>query len=892
MEVTESQTSARPTQPRIAVDEALPPRRSSVRRYASGLAPFVAVVAQFGLIVMAVNYWQLESLSLSRLMQLAFVGFVIHHLLPLRFRLPFFAMLSLLAVITVVGHFGPNGWRAWLTGRITTAGFLYHLLPGLTLIGIGLGLIGLCHLPIRFAARIGLVAVAGAGLAFLRAHNQWFPDVSEMWVILGSMFMFRLMIYLYDLKHRTAPFSPAQAISYFFLLPNVCFPLFPVVDYKTFCSTYYNENWPRIYQTGLKWMFRGVIQLLLYRVIYQYAPLDIYKLSSALDVAGCMLGMYLLYLRISGTFHLIVGLLHMFGFNLPETHHLYLLASSFTDFWRRINIYWKDFVMKLFFYPTHFRLRKMGTLRAMSVATLVTFLASWLLHSWQWFWIRGKPLFNWKDFSFWMILGVLVLVTAIYETTRVRKRTLRPSRVTLRQRLILGLQAAGVFSLMCILWAYWSAQSWAEFQALIDAASRPTLREVMIVLGALVLICVCGMVWGWSSRETSEGRGTRATRAPFHFWPSAGTVTIGALCLLTTPTIATRVIPGLKPVVARLHGDVLNAHDLAQQRRGYYEELDVNRTDNWGWRNAEEPEGWAHGKETFFRQRSDFLLREIVPSVSTVLGDATATSNQLGMRDRDYEEIKPANTYRIVLLGASNDMGWGVKDDQTYENLVEDKLNSHIPDPHYPRYEILNLSVAADSILQRVLRFEQVGFEFQPDAAILSISAVDEQFIASNLRKALIQGIEPSPGYREVTESVVRRARVNGKMPAVMIERRLQPYFTELCRWSFQRFAKQCSQHGVRPLVMYRPAPADFLGLESSARSELLGLARSTGLEVIDLSAAFDSVADRSSLMLAKWDDHTTALGHRLLADKLYEGLVPLLFGSPSKQQTSRLQKP
>ena len=281
-----------------------------------------------------------------------------------------------------------------------------------------------------------------------------------------------------------------------------------MVDYKTFCSTYYNEDWPRVYQTGLKWMFRGVVQLLLYRIVYQYAPLDVSKLSSALDVAGYMLGMYLLYLRISGTFHLIVGLLHMFGFNLPETHHLYLLASSFTDFWRRINIYWKDFVMKLFFYPMHFKLRKMGTLWALSVATLVTFLATWLLHSWQWFWIRGEPLLNWKDFSFWMILGVLVLVTAIYETTRGRKRTLRPSRVTLRQRLILGLQAAGIFSLMCILWAYWSAQSWAEFQALIDAASRPTLREVMIVLGVLALICVCGMVWGWSSRETSEGRGT------------------------------------------------------------------------------------------------------------------------------------------------------------------------------------------------------------------------------------------------------------------------------------------------------------------------------------------------------------------------------------------------
>jgi hypothetical protein len=875
----------------VAAVETTRPQRESLGRYVLGLTPFLAVVVQFGLIVLVINQWQLESLSLSRVMQLAFVGFVIHHFLPLRFRLPFFAGLSLVAVITAVGHVGPNVIAGWMHGKSTLNGLLYHLVPGLALIGIGLGLIGICHLPIRFGARVGLIAVAGAGLAITRAHTQWFPDIAEMWVILGSMFMFRLMIYLYDLKHRTAPFSLSRAISYFFLLPNVCFPLFPVVDYKTFCSTYYNEDWPRVYQSGLKWMFRGVVQLLLYRIIYQFAPLDVYKLSSALDVAGCMLGMYLLYLRISGTFHLIVGLLHMFGFNLPETHHLYLLASSFTDFWRRINIYWKDFVMKLFFYPTHFKLRKIGPIWAMSIATIVTFLATWLLHSWQWFWIRGKPLFNWKDFSFWMILGGLVLVTAIYEMTRVRKRTLTPSRVTLRQRLMLGLQAAGVFVLMCILWAYWSAQSWAEFQTLIDAASRPTVREMMIVLGALLLVCVCGMVWGWSSRETSEGRGTQATRAPFHFWPSAGTVTLGALCLLTAPTIVTRVVPGFKPVVARLHGDVLNARDLALQRRGYYEELDVNRTENWQWHTAEDPEGWRAGDKVFFHARPDFLLRDIVPMVSTTLGSVPITSNHLGMRDREYESTKPANTYRIELLGASNDMGFGVKDNQTYENVVEDDLNQRPPSPQYSRYEILNLSVAADSILQRVLRLEQVGFALQPDAAILSVAAADMQFLPAHLRKALIAGIKTPPEYRDIVESVVRKAGVNGRMPPVMIERRLQPYVNELCRWSFQRFAEQCAQRGVRPLVMYRPAPADFSGLESSVRNDLLGLARSAGLEVIDLSTAFDSVTDRSSLILAKWDDHTTVLGHRLLAEKLYDELVPVLFGSPARQQASLLQR-
>src|SRR5438552_12524466 len=235
----ETQTSKRFGEiPVVAVESSASRQRFVWQNIRASLS-FFTVLLQFGLIVLLVNQWQLESLSLGRVMELAFAGFIIHHLLPQRFRLPFFAMLSLVAVLSGVGHIGPNLGVAWLTGKIRTIDFLYHLLPGLILIGIGLGLIGLCHLPIRFAARVGLVAVAGAALVFLRAHSQWFPDVSEMWVILGSMFMFRLMIYLYDLKHRTAPFSPARAISYFFLLPNVCFPLFHVVDYLTFCLTYY-----------------------------------------------------------------------------------------------------------------------------------------------------------------------------------------------------------------------------------------------------------------------------------------------------------------------------------------------------------------------------------------------------------------------------------------------------------------------------------------------------------------------------------------------------------------------------------------------------------------------------------------------------------------------------
>ena len=216
------------------------------------------------------------------------------------------------------------------------------------------------------------------------------------------------MIYLYDRSHETAPPTLWQTLGYFFLLPNVCFPLFPVVDFKKFCRNYYDEERHKIYQVGIEWIWRGLVQLILYRLIYYHLTLDPVAVANLGDLAVYMLSTFMLYIRISGHFHLVIGMLHLFGFNLPETHHRYFLASSFTDFWRRINIYWKDFMMKVFYYPAFFRLRRLGNTTALVLATAFTFLVTWLLHLVQWFWIRGSLLIEWNDVIFWTILAALV----------------------------------------------------------------------------------------------------------------------------------------------------------------------------------------------------------------------------------------------------------------------------------------------------------------------------------------------------------------------------------------------------------------------------------------------------------------------------------------------------
>jgi hypothetical protein len=180
-----------------------------------GIKAYVLILVQLGLLTLLLRQFQIESAAFLRLALLAFCGFAVHALLPMRYRLPFFVALSLAGIVLVL-----------------------DIVNGLWIVGIGLGLIGICHLPVSFRLRGLLLLCAGALLVALRSKWIDVPVLDAIWPILGSMFMFRLIVYFYDLRHDKAPVSPVRTLAYFFMLPNACFPLFPVVDYKAFRRNY------------------------------------------------------------------------------------------------------------------------------------------------------------------------------------------------------------------------------------------------------------------------------------------------------------------------------------------------------------------------------------------------------------------------------------------------------------------------------------------------------------------------------------------------------------------------------------------------------------------------------------------------------------------------------
>jgi D-alanyl-lipoteichoic acid acyltransferase DltB (MBOAT superfamily) len=805
---------------------------------------FALLAAQLAVVLLLIRSYRIEQdLGLLRILPVVFLGFLAHCWTPPRYRLPLFLALSAVAIVVILSPMQAGA-----------------------VVLIGLALIGICHLPIPFGARVALLLLVGAGLAAIRAEwilVPWKTIPTVVLPVLGAMFMFRLMVYMYDLRHERQPASAWQRISYFFLLPNVCFLLFPVVDYRTFQRTYYDEEEAAIYQKGIRWMFRGLVHLLLYRLVYHHLVIPAHAVVDLADVVQYATSFWLLYMRISGQFHMAIGMLCLFGFNLPEANHLYYLSSSFTDLWRRANIYWKNFMQKVFFYPLFTRLKGLGTLRAVLTATVAIFVVTWLLHSYQWFWLRGEFPMRIVDVVFWGFICVGMTFNVWREMTRSKKSeaSFSLSRATARSAKILGM-----FSLMSILWSFWNSSSLSEWLDVLSAAGNSPVRDFVILgilLGGIIAIGV--------AIQYVESRGWPSAIPRLAPMRSRASLVVAGLALLVVaqPEIQRRMWGPVGAVAGSLGYAGQNDPDEERETLGYYENLlAVDR--QTGNPRVKKPDDWVTLEETgAVRRTGDLRGIEFVPGYEGPFKHATLRTNSWGFRDREYEGEKQAGTYRIAVLGASIAMGSGVENEETFENVVEEGLNRERMLTDYDRVEILNFSMAGFSVLQDMRLMDLKVLDFHPDMVLCVIHMNEDDFVRRALRAAIGQGREL--GYPWLVETV-ERSGAKRRMSTIKIEQHLEPHVMDVMEGAFRTIAETSRRNGILPVAVYVPLTNEDVTRSSIQRQRTLEMARRAGFVTLSVESVFAG-RDKEDLVVAPWDSHPNAFAHRLIADGIISAL-------------------
>jgi hypothetical protein len=439
-----------------------------------------------------------------------------------------------------------------------------------------------------------------------------------------------------------------------------------------------------------------------------------------------------------------------------------------------------------------------------------------------------------------------------------------------------------VFFTMAFLFTLWTSDAPGNFVDILLVGRNVDLRGVLLLGGVTGLFMVVGG-WNWGVTDIRELKlqplslPTTVRKGALH------ASLLGALVLLVQPSVKFSFGSKTADVITRISSNRLNQRDQNNLTVGYYEALArPNRLAGHLWDiEQEKPKDWfGVGRTEVWGVRNDFLVNELVPNRSIIIKRQVFATNSLGLHDQEYSLVKPEGTYRIALLGASPVMAPGVAQQETFEAILERRLDS-MAKSLGRRIEILNFGVAGYSVHQQMLQLADKVLAVQPDLIIFTSIPSDRGSIGIQLKKALTLKI-PAP-YPAV-QAVVAQAGLTGNSTVQTIQRALGPLVDTLLIESVARSDSLARSHGIRMALMVMRLPSLLPTDDRVVQRE----ATAHGWPVLDLTDIYGSDKE-SNYALADFDQHWNVLGHQLMARVMEEQFqqmtdrlgLPPLWGAP-----------
>lgn len=267
------------------------------------------------------------------------------------------------------------------------------------------------------------------------------------------------------------------------------------------------------------------------------------------------------------------------------------------------------------------------------------------------------------------------------------------------------------------------------------------------------------------------------------------------------------------------------------------------------------------------------------PNRRAFLMGVEVTTNSFGMRDDEISLKKPPNTYRIVVLGDSITMGWGVPQDKLYPTQLENRLNTQSLDGFPPnmRYEVLNLGVGNYNTVQEVASLRKIGLQFEPDMILLG---------------SVLNDAEPTP--QPASDFLVNHSHLYvflaSRLLAFQYNAGLLPsyrdYYPSLFAdnqpgWQAAKAAlTELSEIGNErniPVVMFIIPEIHDLNRATypfaDIHKKLAIFGTNLGLPVVDLFPIFSNYSPEEELWVSSTDAHPNTLGQTMITEGIYNAL-------------------
>ena len=275
-------------------------------------------------------------------------------------------------------------------------------------------------------------------------------------------------------------------------------------------------------------------------------------------------------------------------------------------------------------------------------------------------------------------------------------------------------------------------------------------------------------------------------------------------------------------------------------------------------------EMWRYAKELKVRSDDSHLDFDHVKSASAVLQNVTIRLNDWGLRNGPLEPVEPGGR-RILFLGGSIALGWGVPEDSTVEARIERRLREA-----GPHVQVLNGGVGNYNADRYVSRFFKELSGLNPTDIVVHYFLRDAEDLEPASGNILLRHSELAVTMWIAYHHLVDRSG----------ERSLVDHYRGVYAPQAQGFLqmkarlKDLADYArARQIRLYLAMTPDVHNLVDYkfgfVHDTMKAVAQADGYTYVDLLPAMQG-RPPEELFAMPGDPHPNALGHQLMADALF----------------------
>ena len=289
-----------------------------------------------------------------------------------------------------------------------------------------------------------------------------------------------------------------------------------------------------------------------------------------------------------------------------------------------------------------------------------------------------------------------------------------------------------------------------------------------------------------------------------------------------------------------------------------------------------ELEMWKYAK--LLKQVSDDpnIGHEHRPNTDARLMGVDVATNSAKLRDREFPLEKPPGSIRILMLGDSITLGWGIEAVDSVAKQLESEFRSRFPER---KIDVINAGVGNYNTAMEVSWFLSKGVAYEPDMVVLNYFVNDAELTPTR-RGGVLR--ESSAAYVFLASRFDAVQRRYGGGDWLNYYRAL--YASDAPGWAatqarIRELARVCQERNIKLAIASYPELHELTPYPLATVNDALAvLAQDLGVLFVDLLPSVAGEIPRA-LWVTPDDAHPNAVANRkytkLLADEIASLVVP-----------------